>query len=365
MKIYPYGHDFGNTEVGGVLFGKGEQIKASVPTAFCRVDPSLMKNLGGVDVSEHREFPENLKTLAVQLNKTDPTAYAFGQLALTQNVTVWSGRRDEGRYATPYSVRAICAISGSMIPDQKYGLHVVTGLPADLFMKRPSLREEIRAALNGEHIFTLDGGKSWRTAVIEVASVVMEGAGTMIAYGGKATSERAVIDIGGGTTDLYVENQDGVPLTDYCRNTQLAVEAATDIMATSVERKYRALTALEARSVMHAHVAPVRRKTYPNLTCFGKSIPAQDLAVFCEQAIDQVAQDLTSFVSSVWGNASRFDPILLIGGGYYYFFQALKKRIPHLTFPDDPVHANAIGYATLAQRFLSRKVNATRAQQRG
>src|SRR5260370_4252768 len=108
-RVYAYGHDFGNTEVGGVLFKGGEQIKARVPTAFCRVDPSLMKNLGGVDLSaqNHREFPASLKTLGVQLEKKDPTAYAFGELALAQNITVWSGRRDEGRYSTPYSIRAI------------------------------------------------------------------------------------------------------------------------------------------------------------------------------------------------------------------------------------------------------------------
>lgn len=357
MKVYAVGHDFGNTETGMVLFGKGEPIKASVPTAFCRIDADIMRNLGGVDlaIQKERSFPDSLKTLGVQLERIDPTAYAFGDLALAQNVSVWNGRKDDNRYASRYSLRALCGLSGAMVSDPKYSLHVVTGLPASLFMKQKTLREEIRAALSGEHTFSLDGGATWRTVTIEVATVVMEGAGAMIAYGGKAANDRAVIDIGGGTTDLYVEDKEGVPVTEYCRNTQLAVEAATEIMAASVERKYRALTPGEARAIMHAHVAPVRRKVYPNLPIFDRVIPPEDLAVFCEQAIEQVAEDLVSFVSSVWGSASRFNPILLIGGGYYYFYQALKKRIPHLSYPDDPVHANALGYATLAQRFLARK----------
>ena len=357
MKVYSLGYDFGNTEVGVVLLGKSDPVKASVPTAFCRIDADIMRNLGGVDLAAQKErtFADALKTLGVQLEKVDPTAYAFGDLALAQNVSVWSGRKDDKRYSSKYSVRGLCGLSGLMVPDAKYGLHVVTGLPAGLYMKQKNLREEIRAALNGSHTFSLDGGLTWRTVEVEVATVVMEGAGAMIAYGGKAANDRAVIDIGGGTTDLYVENKDGVPVTEYCRNTQLAVEAATEIMAASVERKYRTLTAGEARDVMHAHVAPVRTKKYPILPLYDKVIPAEDLAVFCEQAIEQVAEDLVSFVSSVWGSASRFNPILLIGGGYYYFYQALKKRIPHLTYPDDPVHANALGYANLAQRFLARK----------
>ncbi len=356
-KVYPVGFDFGNTEVGMVLLGKSEPIKASVPTAFCRIDADIMRNLGGVDlaVQKERELADALKTLGVQLEKIDPTAYAFGDLALAQDVSVWSGRKDDHRYASKYSLRGLCALSGTMVPDAKYGLHVVTGLPAGLYMKQKTLREEIREALSGEHTFSLDGGATWRTVTVDVATVVMEGAGAMIAYGGKAANDRAVIDIGGGTTDLYVENKDGVPITEYCKNTTHAVEAATELMAASVEKHYRPLTPGEARQVMHAHVAPTRRKAYPVLPIFDKVIPESDLILYCEQAIEQVAEDLVSFVSATWGSASRFNPILLIGGGYYYFYAALKKRIPHLTYPDDPVHANALGYATLAQRFLARK----------
>lgn len=356
-KVYPVGFDFGNTEVGMVLLGKSEPIKASVPTAFCRIDADIMSNLGGVDLAaqKERELADALKTLGVQLEKIDPTAYAFGDLALAQDISVWSGRKDDHRYASKYSLRGLCALSGTMVTDPKYGLHVVTGLPAGLYMKQKTLREEIREALSGEHTFSLDGGTTWRTVTVDVATVVMEGAGAMIAYGGKAANDRAVIDIGGGTTDLYVENKEGVPITEYCRNTTHAVEAATELMAASVEKHYRPLTPGEARQVMHAHVAPTRRKAYPVLPIFDKVIPESELAVYCEQAIEQVAEDLVSFVSSVWGSASRFNPILLIGGGYYYFYAALKKRIPHLSYPDDPVHANALGYATLAQRFLARK----------
>jgi hypothetical protein len=53
--------------------------------------------------------------------------------------------------------------------------------------------------------------------------------------------------------------------------------------------------------------------------------------------------------------AARFSPVLAIGGGVYYFFSELQKRIPHLERPDDPVHANARGYAQASARLLTKK----------
>jgi hypothetical protein len=48
--------------------------------------------------------------------------------------------------------------------------------------------------------------------------------------------------------------------------------------------------------------------------------------------------------------------VLNIGGGVFYFYQALKARIPHLSRPADPTHANALGYARAAEQLLSKKL---------
>src|SRR5205823_2710016 len=102
-----------------------------------------------------------------------------------------------------------------LIPDTEFGLYVVTGLPAETYIKNMALRNNIKTALDGTHVFTMDNNKSFRRVTIEVATVVMEGAGALIAYGDKAankTTESAVIDIGGRTTDLYVARGQ-VPVT--------------------------------------------------------------------------------------------------------------------------------------------------------
>ena len=46
MKWYPYGHDFGNAEMGGVTVINGKTYSLSVPTAFAKADTSAMHNLG-------------------------------------------------------------------------------------------------------------------------------------------------------------------------------------------------------------------------------------------------------------------------------------------------------------------------------
>src|SRR2546429_4210053 len=80
-----------------------------------------------------------------------------------------------------------------------------------------ALRNSIKAALDGTHVFTMDNGMTFRHVTIEVATVVMEGSGTLIAYGDRTmskTTESAVIDIGGRTTDLYVARGQ-VPVTFF------------------------------------------------------------------------------------------------------------------------------------------------------
>src|SRR6266700_440797 len=194
MKWYPYGHDFGNTIEGGVLIRSGEQLKKSIPTAFLRTDPNAMKNLG-VNVDA-----ENMYVIQLQ---GESSAYAFGDLALAQGVEVWTGRDDEQRYASHYSLRGLLINAASQIPDKEFGLYVVTGLPADLFIKFPKLRQDIKQKLEGVHAFTLDSGATWRTGHVEVGTIVMEGAGALIASGAvqNKTIESAVIDVGGGTID--------------------------------------------------------------------------------------------------------------------------------------------------------------------
>jgi plasmid segregation protein ParM len=355
MKWYPYGHDFGNSEMGGVTVINGKNFSRSIPTAFAKADVNAMYNLGiRVDSSN---------THVLQFHG-EAMAYAVGELALQQALDVYHGRGDIQRYASKYSLRGLLTVAASLIPDTEFGIYVVTGLPAETYIKNMALRTSIKAALDGTHVFTLDHGKTYRRVSVEVATVVMEGAGALIAYGEKAASksaESAVIDIGGRTTDLYVARGQ-VPVTEYCKGKPLGVESATQMLMDTFESKYdRSLSLLEAREIMYAYVSN-GHLSYPDLAVYGKTVSAYELERLTAESVLQIGSEIVSFIASAWRQSDRdavaasFKPVLQIGGGVYYFYNLLKQRIPHLSRPDDPVHANALGYCSLAGRLLMRKV---------
>jgi plasmid segregation protein ParM len=358
MKWYPYGHDFGNAKIGGVtVLRDGNTYTCSIPTAFAKADITAMRNLG-VKVDQSN-------THVIQFHE-ESMAYAIGELALQQSVDVYHGRGDIQRYASKYSLRGLLAAAASLIPDTEFGLSVVTGLPAETFTKNMALRNNIKTALEGTHLFTIDYGKTYRCVTVEVATVIMEGAGALITYGDKSmskTTESAVIDIGGRTTDLYVARGQ-VPVTDYCKGKPLGVESATQILMDTFESKYeRSLSLLEAREIMYAY-ASVSSVSYPDIAVYGRTVSAHVLELLATEAVTQVGSEIVSFIASAWRQSDRdavaasFKPVLHVGGGVYYFYNFLKKRIPHLSRPHDPIHANALGYCSLASRLLIRKAQA-------
>src|SRR5215472_7125195 len=356
MKWYPYGHDFGNAEIGGVTVINGKTFCLSIPTAFAKVDTTAMRNLGiNVDQSD----------VHVMQFFDEEVAYAVGDLALQQAVDVYNGRGDIQRYASKYSLRALLTIAATLIPDPEFALYVVTGLPAETYIKNSALRNTIKTSLDGTYLFTLNDEKTPRRVTIDVATVVMEGAGALIAYGDKSTNktcESAVIDIGGRTTDLYVARAQ-VPVIEYCKGKPLGVESATQMMMDAFENKYsRPLSLREAREIMHAYATDEAFVQYPEISAYGETVGKYELERLVKEAITQVGSEIVSFVAAAWRQSDRdavaasFKPVLNIGGGVYYFYNFLKQRIPHLSRPDDPVHANPIGYCNLAGRLLMRKV---------
>src|SRR6266700_3065256 len=357
MRWYPYGHDFGNAEMGGVTVIQGANISRSIPTAFAKADISAMQNLG-VNVDQSN-------THIIQFFG-EALAYAVGELALQQAVDVYHGRGDIQRYASKYSLRSLLTIAAKLIPDTEFGIYVVSGLPAETYIKNSMLRAAIKTALDGKYSFTLNGSQTVRKVTVEVATVVMEGAGALIAYGDKTAgklTESAAIDIGGRTTDLYVARGQ-VPVTEYCKGKPVGVESATQMFMDTFESKYdRSLSLLEAREIMYAY-ASHGRLSYPDIAVYGKPVSTHELERLVTEAVTQVGSELVSFIASAWRQSDRdavaasFKPVLHIGGGVYYFHNLLKQRIPHLSRPDDPIHANAFGYSMLAGRLLIQKVQA-------
>jgi len=390
MRTYAFGWDFGNTETGAVMIVRGKQIRFTTPTTFVRVDTTTMQSLASLESGEEVEQmngrskaktkgnvapsvvavdnpngpPSVIEpdTIIVQL-QGESMSFAFGHYALLQKGDPWTGRGDHQRYASSYALRGMLAASALMQTDKEYGLYVVAGLPAGYYLDHPTLRDAIKARLNGTHTFTLDGGQTWRTAHIKVAAIMMEGAGALITYPNLSKmSEAAVIDIGGGTSDLYAQ-LGATPIDDFCKGTPVAVESATTILKKSFFQEFqRQLADKEARDIMRAFGSG-KKKHFPQIAAFGKLVPIETLQTMVEEAVASIAEDIVGFISATWGDAiARFTPILLIGGGAYYFFDAVKNRIEHVIEHADPTFANAIGYATLAARKLLKKTQEAAAE---
>ncbi|GAC1639338.1 MAG: hypothetical protein NVS4B9_32170 [Ktedonobacteraceae bacterium] len=149
------------------------------------------------------------------------------------------------------------------------------------------------------------------------------------------------------------------------------MDSATQMLMDTFESKYdRSLSLLEAREIMYAYAsnssinASNGSLTYPDIAVYGKTINPLELERLTREAVTQVGSEIVSFIASAWRQSDRdavaasFKPVLHVGGGVYYFYNILKQRIPHLTRPDDPIHANALGYCNLAGRLLIRKVQA-------
>lgn len=123
-------------------------------------------------------------------------------------------------------------------------------------------RLKVRKALEGEYHFTLNGRE--RRVVIQVAKVIMEGAGAMIAAGDERLLRQAVIDIGGRTTDLYTADGQ-MPLIPLCKGAALGVELVGDIVSRTFQERFgRSLTVQETRSILRAVVgnSPIHPSTH-------------------------------------------------------------------------------------------------------
>src|SRR5256885_9731319 len=95
MKWYPYGHDFGNSQVGGVTVRNGRMCSRSITNAFARADSNAMRNLGvKVDQSDTHVFQFHGEAMA----------YTVGELALQQAIDFFfSSRRRHTRLQGDWS----------------------------------------------------------------------------------------------------------------------------------------------------------------------------------------------------------------------------------------------------------------------
>lgn len=348
------GFDYGNAETCGYLVENGNKRT--------KVMPSSISTGSLVDLSEKRGASGDVYYRPVDSLKTDEyviefggAEYFVGNLALQESRTASTGRGDVNRYWSQKALAMLLAISGSMIGNTEYELFVVTGLPVETFTQEN--RQKVKEALDGDHIYKLNGHE--RRAVIHVMRVVMEGAGSLIAYGKNENVLQGVIDIGGRTTDLYAaEGQKAI--AEMCKGKPLGVESIADSLSVKFNAFYgRQLKASETRKLLRAYLGV---EDFPTLQAFGKVAGEERVRAWIKTSVEEIANEIISFLSMAWNSSERgavaadIAPVLLIGGGAYYFARSIKNRVPHVVVPMRPETANAEGYTALANVLMQKEL---------
>lgn len=366
IVYYPWGNDGGNSQFCFTTILKGKLVSKALPTAIAEVDGAKLASMG-VEVKN---------SVIIQL-QNEASQWGIGELAMLQSTadTVWTGRGDVLRYANKHMLRTILAASAGMIPEQRYGLVVTGGLPAELYQSSTDpdteldIRKEVKRTISATWTFSIDNGLTWRECTIVYGGTLMEGAGAAASLDAKQLKDQEVsplafIDIGGRTTDLYVA-RNGVPMVQFCKGRPIGVVTAEDRFRRAFQKAFRTpLSDLDVRLIMiaYANSEGHPKKQYPPIVINGRLIKGDEIDPLVTEAVEQTADEIVSFVASAWREsdltaaiASRFNPCVLIGGGAWFFFEALHKRIKHLQRHSDPVFANSIGYCRYSQAQIDKK----------
>lgn len=355
LKIFAYGHDFGNSEVGGALLGPGWHQERQIPSVFASGTWREVETFAGSMGKSVQDYLQYGHYVLSYVNERDQLVEKYlGQKVFDDGLSPSTTRADQERYwRNNYNLEALMVGSASCVPEQSYGLHVVTGLPVHLYTPEHARRVEV--ALLGSHVFRLNGQE--RAMVVQSVKVVAEGAGALIAYGSnESTVVEGVIDIGGETTDLYGARGQR-PVRAMCDGLSRGVAAAADLFQQKFrEGNDRALSSHMCALLLRQHVARVAYTEVRDAQ--RRVVQAMDLAQLIDTALDTVGQEIATFVAQKWKEQQfEMQRALLVGGGAYYFKRSILERLPFVQTAPRPERANAMGYATLAEAIIARTNN--------
>lgn len=261
-------------------------------------------------------------------------------------------RFDPSKYADSPELRAVArALLAQMVDGGSNDIAIIAALPVDVMMS-PNAKETIKgieAWLLGEHTFTYDG-KASRVNVRAVKAMAQP-VGAFFAWGLDSAGEWAreesdltdaavaVLDSGFNTLDLLLVRQGRVEKRETGGD-NLGVRVAAQEIANALKARFGITKSLiEVDSLIRQYLD------------HGKvTLRKEDVTPIVRQALQSLATKTVGYVESKWGNAAEFDYVLLAGGGALALDSAIRRHIPRAEMLPDPVHANAIGLAKLAQR---------------
>jgi hypothetical protein len=351
---YPAGFDGGNTDTCFATFIEGQEHITVLPSAIAlgsvaRLD-LLRSGVHGVPTAHERYHQDVL----VSYQGVD---YFVGYMAMRHQKLATTQRGDETRYASRDQLLRLLAASGLTIPTTAYTLELVTTLPVGYYTRQ--LRRQVRACLEGEHVFQLNGQQ--RRATIRVRKILVEGPPALVLYGAdSARQQRLLIDGGGYTTEFVV--LDGFePLPELCRGVELGVEQIGEYLAEQVQERYqRKLSVRERSDILRAYGSQRsgHPEAYPTIACGRTSIAAAELASIVREGCLKVGELTLKEAASLWGItnevvAGHIPYHYHVGGSVWFYHDVLRSKMPHLRAVEQAELVNARGSMRIAQALCS------------
>jgi plasmid segregation protein ParM len=268
----------------------------------------------------------------------EPANVLIGAAAV--NRSVYAPHREDDAWYTSDDWLHLALASIAKLTPASTSLSLTTGFPLSSSRR---VEDAVKAKLVGEHRVRL-AGRHGQTIKVDDAWVIPEPYGTLLDQlwddnGNTVTpviaeGKVAVVDIGSRTTNFL----SAFRIEENFEETRTIENGAWDVVR-MVERwmedelpglslkDYQMVEAMIRRSVRY-HGEPV------------------DLSEVVAAAVKELARQIASIASQLWGEAADIDLIILTGGGALLLGAYLREtwQFARATIPDNPVVANARGF---------------------
>ena len=280
--------------------------------------------------------------LSVQMEGADkPTEYLVGQSALATGADrTWdtSGAARDG-----YDLLVLAALALANAHDE---VDLGLGLPLNVYLDRTE-RKALRARLRGLKARVKIDSKEARDVAVSSVRVFPQAIGAYFDAISSRDGEHlvgqavAVLDVGFKTSDfiMLTPTPDGVSVPDESRSGSVnaGIGNVFDAVRTFVAEQ-TGTTTLPPESLIETAIS-----NGGTIMVRGKEF---DVSQPYQKALQAVASKIESDLRRVWGETVDYlAAVLVVGGGG----QAVKPflHLPGARLADDPVYANAKGFAAL------------------
>jgi hypothetical protein len=285
----------------------------------------------------------------------DGKEYYAGKLGQQAGQNRTNALNDPRRYSNEHAMALLFALCGLLIPEDRFTLRYVTGLPVSLY-KDDENRYQIQDTFTRNFQFTWKGQPKDGNFIC--GTVVPEGAGGLLLYG-DTSSLTLLIDYGYRTTDVLsargqkvdFERSDGFDI-----GVGQIVDAFNDeFVKVKVDGRTRGrrLEDDEADVLLRAYV---HGEALPVIKVNRKPVDPNQVRAILDRVYERIGTQSNTRIAQIVNKddsaiGSAYALVLLIGGGAPHFRAKLEEMIPNNEIVEQAQLANPEGYLEIAQSF--------------